>query len=66
MEDKNEYEINLLLDKDRYHALLDICVKYEEQQGVELTPKEYILMLIDSAIKKWRCMFDWLNQNLPN
>ncbi|MGA7898824.1 MAG: hypothetical protein WA395_02645 [Nitrososphaeraceae archaeon] len=50
--DKDKYEINLVLDKDRYHTLLDICVKYKEQQGVELTPKEYILMLIDSAIKK--------------
>jgi hypothetical protein len=52
MEDKDKYEINLVLDKDRYHDLLDICVKYKEQQGAELTPKEYILMLIDSAIKK--------------
>jgi hypothetical protein len=31
---------------------------------VELTPKEYILMLIDSAIKKWKCMFDWLKTYL--
>ena len=53
MEGKDKYEINLVLDKDRYHALLDICTKYKEQQGAELTPKEYILMLIDSAIKKW-------------
>ncbi len=52
MEDKDKYEINLVLDKDRYHAILDICAKYKEQQGAELTPKEYILMLIDSAIKK--------------
>lgn len=50
--EKDKYEINLTLDKDRYHDLLDICIKYREQQGAELTPKEYILMLIDSAIKK--------------
>lgn len=46
------YEINLLLDKDRYDSLLEVCQKYKEQQGVNLTPKEYILMLIDSAVKR--------------
>jgi hypothetical protein len=50
-EDDKQYEINLLLDKDRYHNLLEICQKYEEQHGMKITPKEYILILIDSAIK---------------
>ena len=44
------YEINLLLEEERYNGLIEICSKYKEQQGIELTPKEYILMLIDSAL----------------
>ena len=63
MENKDKYEVNLVLDKDRYNALLDICVKYREQQGADLTPKEYILMLIDSAIKKWGCAIE--DRQLP-
>jgi hypothetical protein len=51
-EEKDQYKINLILDNDRYHNLLEICQKYKEQQGIELTPKEYILMLVDSAIHK--------------
>ena len=50
--EEGRYEINLLLDKDRYDSLLEVCQKYKEQQGVNLTPKEYILMLIDSAVKR--------------
>jgi hypothetical protein len=50
--EEGRYEINLLLDKDRYDRLLEVCQKYKEQQGVNLTPKEYILMLIDSAVKR--------------
>ena len=44
------YEINLLLEEERYNGLIEICRKYKEQQGIGLTPKEYILMLIDSAL----------------
>ena len=43
-------KIDIILDRDRYNNLLSVCKKYKEQHGVELTPKEYILMLIDSAI----------------
>jgi hypothetical protein len=49
-EEKRQYEINLILDEDRYNSLVEICKKYKEQQGSDITPKEYILMLIDSAI----------------
>jgi hypothetical protein len=49
---EDQYEISLVLDKERYNSLLEMCQKYKEQQHVELTPKEYILMLVDSAIHK--------------
>jgi hypothetical protein len=49
-EEEGQYEIHLVLEEDRYNKLLEICRKYEEQQGKEITPKEYILMLIDSAL----------------
>jgi hypothetical protein len=44
------HEITLLLEKERYAGLLEICKKYKEQQGRDITPKEYVLMLIDSAL----------------
>ncbi len=44
------HEITLLLEKERYDGLLEICRKYKEQQGRDITPKEYVLMLIDSAL----------------
>lgn len=49
-EEKNDQKIELLLDGNRYNNLLDLCNKYRTQHGTDLTPKEYILMLIDSAI----------------
>jgi hypothetical protein len=49
-DDYNQVEINIVLDKTRYNNLVEICKKYKEQHGTDLTPKEYILMLIDSAI----------------
>ncbi|MFY9868618.1 MAG: hypothetical protein WAK17_02770 [Candidatus Nitrosopolaris sp.] len=48
--EKNEHKIDITLDEIRYNNLLDLCNKYRSQQGTELTPKEYILMLIDSAM----------------
>jgi hypothetical protein len=48
--ESNEYQIGITLDELRYKNLLDLCNKYASQQGTLLTPKEYILMLIDSAI----------------
>jgi hypothetical protein len=48
--DNNQVEIDIVLDKTRYRNLLEIGKKYKEQHGTELTPKEYVLMLIDSAI----------------
>jgi hypothetical protein len=44
------HEITLVLENERYNYILEICGKYKEQQGKEITPKEYILMLIDSAL----------------
>jgi hypothetical protein len=44
--------IDITLDNDRYESILKICKNYEVQQGREITLKEYILMLIDSAIGK--------------
>ena len=46
----DQVRIDIVLDRGRFNNLVDICNKYKEQQGVELTPREYILMLIDSAI----------------
>ena len=48
-----QVKIDIILDRDRYNNLVSVCKKYKEQQGVELTPREYILMLIDSAISAW-------------
>ena len=49
-DDYNQVEINIVLDKTRYKNIVEICRKYKEQHGTDLTPKEYVLMLIDSAI----------------
>jgi hypothetical protein len=49
-EEKGQYEILLVLEEDRYNNLLEICRRYKEQQGKDITPKEYILMLTDSAL----------------
>ena len=52
MAKKDEYlrRIDITLDEDRYQEILEICNNYKAKQGMEITPKEYILMLIDSAI----------------
>jgi hypothetical protein len=50
MREDGMHEITLLLEKERYDGLLEICRKYKEQQGRDITPKEYVLMLIDSAL----------------
>jgi vacuolar-type H+-ATPase subunit C/Vma6 len=49
-DDNGQVELDIVLDKTRYRNLVEICKKYKEQHGTELTPKEYVLMLIDSAI----------------
>ena len=46
----DQVQIDIVLDRGRFNNLVDICNKYKEQQGVELTPREYTLMLIDSVI----------------
>jgi hypothetical protein len=48
--DEHVHRIDITLDEDRYQEILEICNNYKAKQGMELTPKEYILMLIDSAI----------------
>jgi len=48
--DELQHQIDIILDEDRYLGILEICSSYKANQGMEITPKEYILMLIDSAI----------------
>jgi hypothetical protein len=48
--EQNQHEIKLMLDDNRYNNLLDLCKKYRIQHSTNLTPTEYILILIDSAI----------------
>jgi hypothetical protein len=48
--DQKQHEIKLVLDETRYNNLLDLCKRYNSQQSTNLTPKEYILILVDSAI----------------
>jgi len=48
--EKNEHKIDTTLDEFRYNSLLDLCSKYTSEKNKSITPKEYILMLIDSAI----------------
>jgi hypothetical protein len=50
--DEQQHRIDITLDEDRYQGVLEICSNYKAKQGKEITPKEYILMLIDSAIGK--------------
>jgi hypothetical protein len=50
--DEQQHRIDVTLDEDRYQGILEICSNYKAKQGKEITPKEYILMLIDSAIGK--------------
>ena len=49
-EDEHLHRLDITLDEDRYQEILEICNNYKAKQGMEITPKEYILMLIDSAI----------------
>ncbi len=48
--EKEQYEINLVLDQKRYNNLLDLCKKYAADHSVNVTPTEYVFLLIDSAI----------------
>jgi hypothetical protein len=50
--DEQQHRIDITLDEDRYQGILEICSNYKAKQGKEITPKEYILMLIASAIGK--------------
>jgi hypothetical protein len=50
--DKLQYQIVITLDQDRYQGILEICSNYNTKQSKNITPKEYILILIDSAIGK--------------
>ena len=47
---EKQYKIDLVLDEDHYKDLLDKCKKYKEHHGTEITPKEYILMLLQLAV----------------
>lgn len=49
-EDEHLHRLDITLDEDRYQEILEMCNNYKAKQGMEITPKEYILMLIDSAI----------------
>jgi hypothetical protein len=46
----HQHQIDITLDEDRYQEILEICNNYKAKQGMKITPKEYILMLIDSEI----------------
>ena len=48
--DEHLHRIDITLDEDRYQEILEICNNYKAKQGMEITPKEYILMIIDAAI----------------
>ena len=48
--DNNKVDMIIVLDKVRYSNLDNICKKYNEQQGTDIPPKEYELLLIDSAL----------------
>jgi hypothetical protein len=48
--DEHQHRIDITLDEDRYQEILKICNNYKANEGMEINPKEYILMLIDSAI----------------
>lgn len=50
--DERQYRIDIILDEYRYQKVLEICRGYKAGQGKEITPREYILMLIDYAIGK--------------
>jgi hypothetical protein len=50
MTSKKDEQHRITLDGNRYQEILEICNNYRAKQGMEITPKEYILMLIDSAI----------------
>lgn len=49
---ENQHQIDIILDQDRYEGLIEICKEYKAKQDKEITPREFILMLIDSAIGK--------------
>jgi hypothetical protein len=48
--DEHQFRLDITLDEDRYQGILEICNNYKAKQGKEITPREFILMLIDSAI----------------
>ncbi|MGA7369403.1 MAG: hypothetical protein WBX01_09750 [Nitrososphaeraceae archaeon] len=47
---RHKYSEDLSHHKMDNQGILEICSNYKAKQGMEITPKEYILMLIDSAI----------------
>jgi hypothetical protein len=47
------------LDSERYQSVLEICKNYKAWQGMEITRKECILILIDTAIGKGKQIVDW-------
>ena len=49
---EQQHHIDIILDSERYRSVLEICKRYKARQGKEITPKEYILILIDTAIGK--------------
>ena len=50
--DKLQYQIVITLDQDRYQGIVEICSNNNTKQSKNITPKEYTLILIDSAIGK--------------
>jgi hypothetical protein len=49
--DQKQHEIKLVLVETKYNNLLDLRKSYGSQHSTNLTPNEYILILIDSALQ---------------
>jgi hypothetical protein len=47
---KKKKDLRDLIGTERYDNLLELCKRYRTEHDKDLTPYEYILMLIDSAI----------------
>lgn len=56
--DEQQHYVDIALDSGRYQSVLEICKNYKAQQGMEITRKECILILIDMAIGKGKQIVD--------
>ncbi len=47
---KERKDLKDLIGTERFDNLLELCKRYKTEHHKDLTPYEYLLMLIDSAI----------------